>query len=88
MNQHAKHFRLVSRMEAFQQKRKTYDQLDYLAFYDPPTKEAILNSMQNPIPQPLPPLGVTTISFYRRSSQPLFMTRNPTSNELEGHLTY
>lgn len=51
MNQHAKHFRLVSRMEAFQQKRKTYDQLDYLRFYPPELKSLILDSMQGPLPQ-------------------------------------
>lgn len=33
LNHHAKHLRFVSRAEAFQQKRKTYDQLDYLAYY-------------------------------------------------------
>jgi hypothetical protein len=88
MNQHARHFRLVSRMEAFQQKRKTYDQLDYLHFYPPELRNTILSSMQDPLPAELPPLDITTISLYRRQSRPIFMTRSHNSNELDGHLTY
>lgn len=79
MNSNAKHFRYVSRAEAFQQKRKTYDQLDYLLYYHPQVREMILYSMQGPIPDPLPPLTLTTISFYRRKSQPVYATRHPES---------
>ena len=68
LNNNAKHFRYVSRVEAFQQKRKKYDQLDYLAHYQPNEKAIILASMESPIPNPLPPLSVATISMYRRNS--------------------
>ena len=44
--------------------------------------------MEAPIPSPLPPLSVTTISFYRRSSTPIFSTRQKEDLELEGHMTY
>ena len=76
MVQNARNFRLMSRMDTFQQKRKTFDQLDYLQYYDEATRQQILNSMRGPIPDPLPPLSPTTISFYRRKSCPIFKTRH------------
>ena len=75
MGQNARNFRLLNRMDAFQQKRKTFDQLDYLHFYSPEQRQLILSSMQAPIPSPLPELSPSSISFYRRSSTPVFCTR-------------
>jgi hypothetical protein len=88
MGEHARNFRLVSRMDIFQQRRKTFDQLDYLAYYPEPLRQAILASMEGPIPEPLPPLGPTTISYYRRKSTPVFVTREAGSGVLDGHMTY
>ena len=56
LGENARHFRFVSRSEMFIQKRKTYDELDYLKFYENNIRNSILYSMQAPIPQPLPPL--------------------------------
>ena len=58
MGQNARNFRLLTRMDTFQQKRKTFDQLDYLNYYTPEVKQQILNSMQAPIPSPIPPLSL------------------------------
>ena len=88
MDQNAKLVRLVSRVDIFQRKRKTYDQLDFLVYYQPQTKNNILHSMQGPLPEPLPPLALETISFYRRNNRPIFSTRKAGSMELEGHMTY
>ena len=76
MGQNARNFRLLNRMDTFQQKRKTFDQLDYLNYYSPEHRHIILNSMQAPIPSPLPQLSPSTISFYRRNSIPIFCTKS------------
>lgn len=44
--------------------------------------------MQDDPPAPLPPPAPTTISFYRRSKQPLFQTADPLSGQSDLHMTY
>ena len=82
MGQNARNFRFLNRMDAFQQKRRTFDQLDYLNFYNPEQRQLILNSMQIPLPAELPELSPWTISMYRRKSMPIFCTRANESLDL------
>lgn len=51
-------------------------------------RAAILASLTAPPPEPLPPLDVSTISFYRRLSRPVFQTRLPGTTDLDPHLTH
>jgi hypothetical protein len=62
--------------------------LDYLDKYDEITRNAIILSINGPIPVELPPISTTTISYYRRSNQPIFKTRNGIEDKLDPHMTY
>jgi hypothetical protein len=84
----AKHFRYLSRAETFQRNRKGPEELDYLKHYSTEQRQAIILSLDGPIPSPLPPLAPHTISYYRRSSQPIFRTRIPPTLEIDGHMVY
>jgi hypothetical protein len=64
------------------------EDLDYLKFYSPQQREAILHSLDAPIPAPLPPLAPDTISYYRRSNQPVYRTKSPESLQMDGHMVY
>lgn len=55
LSANAKHFRYLSRAETFHRNRKGVEELDYLKYYNPQQKEAILASLHEPIPSPLPP---------------------------------
>ncbi|CAN5950149.1 unnamed protein product [Sphagnum jensenii] len=48
-------------------------QESYLVSFDLPTRNIILESMTGAIPNPLPPISTTTISYYRRSNQHVFL---------------
>ena len=65
-----------------------FEELDYLQFYPEPQRTAILASLTAPPPDPLPPLDVTTISYYRRLSRPVFQTRLTGTVDLDPHLTH
>lgn len=65
-----------------------FEELDYLKLYPQLQRRAIIASLTAPPPDPLPPLDVTTISYYRRLSRPVFQTRQPGSTELDPHLTH
>lgn len=51
-------------------------------------KDQITHSLTGPIPFSLPPPSVSTISFYRRSNQPVFKTKITENEPLEPHMTY
>jgi hypothetical protein len=61
---------------------------DYLQYYPQELRTAILHSLTAPIPTPLPPFAIDTISFYRRADQPIYQTRVAGKTELDGHMTY
>jgi hypothetical protein len=66
-----------ARAHGFTHLEEEFEELDYLQFYSEPQRSAILASLTAPTPNPLPPLDVTTISYYRRLSKPVFQTRLP-----------
>jgi hypothetical protein len=75
LSANAKHFRLLSRAETFQRNRKSVEELDYLKYYSPQQREAVLRSLEAPMPTPIPQIAPDTISFYRRSNQPVYRTK-------------
>ena len=64
------------------------EELDYLQFYSKAHRADIIASLTAIIPEPLPPLDVTTISYYRRLNKAIFQTRVHGSSELDPHLTH
>ena len=44
--------------------------------------------MENDVPIPLPPLSVTSISYYRRSQQPVFKVREEGEEMISFHMAY
>ncbi len=63
-------------------------QSTYLDSYNLSTRNMIKESLEGPIPIPLPPLSVTTISYYRRSIKPVFKTKVMEGQPFEPHMTY
>jgi len=56
--------------------------------YPKDKRTAILTSLTANIPEPLPPLDVTTISYYRRANKAVFQTRVSNYSDLDPHLTH
>lgn len=65
------------RLNLFRQNKQTkeFEEFDYLQYYPEPIKQQIIASLTQPIPNPLPPLELTTISYYRRAQRPIFQTK-------------
>ena len=67
----AKRVRELNRVNLFTRNRDS----NYIKSYIPEMKDQITHSLTGPIPFSLPPISVSTISFYRRSNQPIFKTK-------------
>lgn len=80
----AKHLRELNREEMFKRARQS----TYLDSYNSVTKNMIKESLEGLIPNPLPPVSVTTISYYRRSNRPVFKTKSGEGQPFEPHMTY
>lgn len=88
----AKRTRNLARHSLFDQNRGNINLPSYLTDYDSSTRAILMESLTAPIPDPLPPLNLLTISYYRRSCRPVFLTKIGGEEEktcmLDPHMTY
>ena len=81
--------RTLVRHEMFERNRATTVLPSYLSHYDSQTRQILIDSLKEPIPDPLPPPSLFTISFYRRLGRPCYVTRLGGKEGLKDpHLTY
>lgn len=83
----ARRVRNLFRHDMFERNR-TSNTLSYLTYYDPHTRQIILESSKPPIPDPLPPPSLFTISYYRQANKLAYETRLQGQEELDPHMTY
>ncbi len=88
----AKRVRTLVRHEMFEKNRASSKNLTYLEYYDSQTRQILLDSLKVPIPDPLPPPSLFTISLYRRACKAAFLTQmiqgDGNNKQLDPHLTY